>query len=71
MCQNIFHRNSNKRWSKFIKTDKHIRPSKLIKVTNVLHLNIFSITLENSLPPITDVGQHNSCQVSTDTIKVF
>jgi len=32
VSQNIFHHNSNKRESKFIKTDKYIRLFKLIKV---------------------------------------
>ena len=33
VCQNISHHNSNKWWSKLIKTGRHIHLTKLIKVT--------------------------------------
>ena len=52
ISQNIFHHNSNKCWSKFIKTGKHIRLIKLIKVIDNEYITskYFSIILENWLP---------------------
>jgi len=59
VSQIIVHHSSNRHWSKFIKTGRHIRISKLTKVVDndPLHVIISEHHLENLTAPITDVSQ--------------
>ena len=56
MSQNIFHHNSNKRWSKFMKTGKHIRLTKLMKAKGN----------DTTFAPIIDVGPEYNLSVESN-----